>query len=79
MNPSNHIETADLKRLPGRHCLYYKEEICQPEKMRFAACKTCFRCNRLLAVKALFHKIKKLAAEIFNLPAPEPDQFPLEK
>ena len=79
MSPSNHIDTTDLKRLPGKHCLYYKEEICSPEKMRFAACRTCFRCNPSLAVKHLFVKIKKLAAELLNLPAPEPDQFPLEK
>ena len=78
MNSLNQVE-IDPKRAPGKHCLYYKEEICSPSKMRFAACKTCFRCNPSLAIKSLFVKIKKLAAELLNLPAPEPDQFPLEK
>jgi hypothetical protein len=78
MNGLNQVEIAP-KRAPGKHCLYYKEEICRPEKMKLAACRTCFRCNPSLAIKELFVKIKKLAVELLNLPAPEPDQFPPEK
>jgi hypothetical protein len=75
----NMIETSGLRGSPGKHCLYYKEEICQPDKLKFAACKTCYRFNSTLAIKDLFAKIKKLATDIFNLPEAEPDQFPPRK
>ena len=79
MNGLNQVETTGLRGSPGKHCLYYKEEICSPDKLKFAACKACFRFNRSLAINDLFTKIKKLATDLFNLPEAEPDQFPPRK
>ena len=72
---SNGIEGARLKG-GIRQCLYYKEEHCTAPRIRFETCRSCCRINPHQAASNLFEKIKKLAADLFNLQ--EPEQPPRE-
>lgn len=74
---SNEIDALKFKSTV-RQCIFYKEEVCTAPRIRFAACRTCFRINPRAAERSLFEKIKELAAKLFNLQAKEPGQFPLE-
>ena len=78
MHHAGQLDPTQLKG-PHKRCIYDQETLCAMSRTQFAACKSCYRLNPHQAINHLFIKIKKLAAEIFNLPAPEPDQFPLEK
>ena len=69
------LEPARLKG-PHQRCIYDQETRCSAPRAQFAACKTCYKLNPHQAVSNLFDRIKKLAADTFNLPEPEPDQFP---
>jgi hypothetical protein len=72
------LEPTQGKGLHQR-CLYDPETICSAPRAQFHVCKNCHRLNPHQAVSNLFNKIKQLAADTFNLPAAEPDQFPPRK
>ncbi len=74
---SNEIETLKFKS-SVRQCVYYKEEVCTAPRIRFEACRTCYRISPHAAMRSLFEKIKDLAAKLFNLQETEPGQFPHE-
>jgi len=74
---SNKIDNPRLKS-SVRCCIFYKDEVCTAPKIRFEACRACYRINPHLAARGLLEKIKDLATRLFNLPATEPGQPPRE-
>lgn len=74
---SNEIEMLKFKSTV-RQCIFYKEEVCTAPRIRFDACRTCYRIDPRAAMRSLFEKIKDLAAKLFNLRETKPEQFPPE-
>lgn len=74
---SNEIDSLRFKSTV-RQCVYYKDEVCSAPRIRFAACRTCYRISPRAAERSLFEKIMDLAAKLFNLQVKEPGQFPPE-
>jgi hypothetical protein len=75
MSQAGQLEPTSLKG-PRKRCIYDQETLCSAPRAQFQACKGCYRLNPRLAVNDLFAKIRRLAAELFNLPAPEHDEPP---
>jgi len=77
-NPVFHTKVNFAGKLPGRRCLYFKDQRCIAPRIRFSQCQRCCRINTAFAFINLFKMIKAFAMQLIMPTEIPPSPPPLK-